>query len=206
MKFAEEWRLLLERTPNVDFWQDMVVGVNVVDGKIHSVRTGMGIEIKAKKVVLTNGTFLNGLIHLGEKQFGGGRAAESASFGLTEELVELGFEAGRMKTGTPPRVDGRTLDYSKMEEQQGDEKPSKFSFTSTKALDRQRSCWITYTNPNVHETLRDGFDRSPMFNGSIKSSVLDIVRALRIKFIVLLIGIDIKFLLNRKDGILWKFM
>ena len=170
MRFAEEWRLMLERNPGVDFWQDMVQGIIVEDGKAVGVKTSIGMEIRSKTVILTNGTFLNGLIHLGEKQFGGGRAGERSSTGITEELVELGFEAGRMKTGTPPRVDGRSLDYSKMEEQFGDEEPSKFSFTDTKSLEVQRSCHITYTNPETHEMLKEGFDRSPMFNGAIKAS------------------------------------
>ena len=168
MRFAEEWRLMLERNENVDFWQDMCVGLLTEGSRITGVRTSMGMEIKAKSVVLTNGTFLNGLIHLGEKQFGGGRAGERASKGITEDLVALGFETGRMKTGTPPRVDGRSLDFTKMEEQFGDENPSKFSFTDTKPLTKQRSCYITYTNPQTHELLKEGFDRSPMFNGSIK--------------------------------------
>ena len=170
MKFAEEWRLLLERNPMVDFWQDMATGLLVENDKVVGVKTSMGIDIHAKSVVLTNGTFLNGLIHLGEKQFGGGRVGEKAAKGITEELVALGFEAGRMKTGTPPRVDGRSLDYSKMEEQAGDVNPSKFSFGVTQALQKQRSCWITYTNTDTHELLKTGFDRSPMFNGAIKSS------------------------------------
>lgn len=170
MKFAEEWRLLLERNLNVDFWQDMCNGVIVEDDKIVGVTTSMGVEIRAKAVVLTNGTFLNGLIHLGEKQFGGGRAAERASTGITEQLLELGFEAGRMKTGTPPRVDGRSLDYTKMEVQEGDGVPGKFSFTDTKPLENQRPCHVTYTNTETHDVLRTGFDRSPMFNGSIKSA------------------------------------
>jgi tRNA uridine 5-carboxymethylaminomethyl modification enzyme len=169
MRFAEEWRLMLERNPGVDFWQDMCNGLIVENDKIVGVRTSIGVEIKGKSVVLTNGTFLNGLIHLGEKQFGGGRAGEKAATGITEDLVELGFETGRMKTGTPPRVDGRSLDYSKMEEQFGDEHPSKFSFGDTKPLSVQRSCHITYTNPETHELLKTGFDRSPMFNGAIKS-------------------------------------
>jgi tRNA uridine 5-carboxymethylaminomethyl modification enzyme len=169
MKFAEEWRLALERTPNVDFWQEMVTGILVQDHKVHGVVTAMGIEIKAKSVILTNGTFLNGVIHIGEKQFGGGRSAERSSTGITEQLITLGFEAGRMKTGTPPRVDGRSLDYSKMEEQKGDENPSKFSFLpDTQSLTTQRSCYITYTNPEVHATLESGFDKSPMFNGRIQ--------------------------------------
>ena len=171
MRFADEWRLLLERNPNVDFWQDMCTGLIVEENKIIGIKTSLGIEIKAKSVVLTNGTFLNGLIHMGEKQFGGGRAAERNSVGITEDLVQLGFETGRMKTGTPPRVDGRSLDYSKMEIQPGDENPTKFSYSNeTVALTKQRPCYITYTNQNTHDLLRTGFDRSPMFNGSIKSS------------------------------------
>lgn len=169
MRFAEEWRLALEATPNVDFWQEMVTGITVKDGRVTGVRTGIGIEIEANSVVLTNGTFLNGIIHIGEKQFGGGRTGESAAKGITEQLVSLGFESGRMKTGTPPRVDGRSLDYSKMEIQYGDENPEKFSYSdSTTPLKDQRSCWITYTNKEVHETLETGFDRSPMFNGRIQ--------------------------------------
>ncbi|WP_186757229.1 tRNA uridine-5-carboxymethylaminomethyl(34) synthesis enzyme MnmG [Echinicola salinicaeni] len=169
MRFAEEWRLALERTPNVDFWQEMITGLIVKDKRVTGVRTSIGLEIKAKSVVLTNGTFLNGLIHIGEKQFGGGRTGEAAARGITEQLVELGFEAGRMKTGTPPRVDGRSLDYSKMEVQYGDEKPEKFSFSDeTTPLKEQKTCWITYTNKEVHETLETGFDRSPMFNGRIQ--------------------------------------
>lgn len=170
MMFSWEWRMLLEQNPNVDFWQDMCTGILVESGKVIGVKTSMDINIYAKSVVLTNGTFLNGLIHLGEKQFGGGRAAEKASTGITENLIELGFEAGRMKTGTPPRVDGRSLDYSKMELQPGDENPSKFSYANTRALDKQIPCYITYTNTQTHELLRTGFDRSPMFNGSIKST------------------------------------
>lgn len=169
MKFAEEWRLLLECNPNVDFWQDMVASLLIENNEVVGVKSGIGVEIRSKAVILTNGTFLNGLIHLGEKQFGGGRAAEKASTGITEQLISLGFEAGRMKTGTPPRVDGRSLDYSKMEVQDGDENPSKFSFWNTSALIRQRPCHITYTNAITHELLRTGFDRSPMFNGAIKS-------------------------------------
>lgn len=170
MKFAEEWRLLLERNPNVDFWQDMCTGLIVENDRVRGIKTSIGVDIYGKSVVLTNGTFLNGLIHLGEKQFGGGRAGERASTGITEDLVRLGFESGRMKTGTPPRVDGRSLDYSKMEEQPGDENPSRFSYTDTQALKKQRSCFITYTNTETHELLREGFDRSPMFNGAIKST------------------------------------
>jgi tRNA uridine 5-carboxymethylaminomethyl modification enzyme len=170
MRFAEEWRLMLERTPNLDFYQEMVSGLLIENNKIVGIKTSLGLEIKAKTVVLTNGTFLNGLIHIGDKQFGGGRAGESASFGITEDLVKVGFESGRMKTGTPPRVDGRSLDYSKMTEQPGDEKPHKFSYLqSIKPLTHQRSCYMTYTSLEVHDHLREGFDRSPMFNGRIKS-------------------------------------
>lgn len=169
MRFAEEWRLALEQTPNVDFWQEMVNGIVVKGNRVVGVKTGIGLEIKGKSVVLTNGTFLNGIIHIGEKQFGGGRTGESAAKGITEQLVALGFEAGRMKTGTPPRVDGRSLDYSKMEVQEGDTQPEKFSYSDeTKPLEEQRNCWITYTNKAVHETLETGFDRSPMFNGRIQ--------------------------------------
>lgn len=169
MRFAEEWRLALEHTPNVDFWQEMITGLLVKDGRVRGVRTGIGIEIESESVVLTNGTFLNGIIHIGEKNFGGGRTGEAAAKGITEQLVSLGFEAGRMKTGTPPRVDGRSLDYSKMEEQLGDENPEKFSYSDeTQTLEKQRSCWITYTNKDVHSTLEEGFDRSPMFNGRIQ--------------------------------------
>jgi tRNA uridine 5-carboxymethylaminomethyl modification enzyme len=170
MRFAEEWRLMLERNVNVDFWQDMCNGLIVENDVVKGVRTSLGIDVFAEAVVLTNGTFLNGLIHLGEKQFGGGRAAERASTGITEDLLGLGFEAGRMKTGTPPRVDGRSLNYERMEIQQGDTNPSKFSYTNTSALANQLACHITYTNEKTHDVLRTGFDRSPMFNGSIKST------------------------------------
>lgn len=166
--FAQEWRNILENNLNVDFWQDTAKGIIVEDGKACGVTTSLGIEIRSKSVVLTNGTFLNGLIHIGEKNFGGGRTGEKAATGITEQLVTLGFEAGRMKTGTPPRVDGRSLDYSKMEEQPGDEKPAKFSYTDTKPLSKQRSCWITYTNSEVHDILKTGFEKSPMFSGRIK--------------------------------------
>ncbi|TPE45552.1 tRNA uridine-5-carboxymethylaminomethyl(34) synthesis enzyme MnmG [Pontibacter mangrovi] len=168
MRFAEAWRLSLEQTENVDFWQEMVTGIEVEGGKAVGVRTSLGITIRGKAVILTNGTFLNGIIHIGEKQMGGGRSAERSAKGITEQLIELGFEAGRMKTGTPPRVDGRSLDYSKMEEQFGDENPSKFSYTDTKPLAQQRSCYITYTNPEVHEILKTGFEKSPMFQGRIQ--------------------------------------
>lgn len=168
MRFAEEWRLALERTANVDFWQEMVSDLLIKDDKVVGVKTALGLEIRSKAVVLTNGTFLNGKIHIGEKSFGGGRTAEKAATGLTEQLLQLGFEAGRMKTGTPPRVDGRSLDYSKMEEQKGDENPGKFSYSDTKPLDKQLSCWITYTNESVHEELKTGFEKSPMFQGRIK--------------------------------------
>ena len=169
--FTLEWRSLLEKTPNLDFYQDMIVDLIVDKDQVIGVVTSLGLKIYGKTVVLTNGTFLNGLIHIGEKNFGGGRAGEKASIGLTVALQELGFTAGRMKTGTPPRVDGRSLDFSKMEEQPGDSKPSKLSFTElTKPLEKQRSCYITHTNEEVHDLLRTGFDRSPMFNGSIKST------------------------------------
>jgi tRNA uridine 5-carboxymethylaminomethyl modification enzyme len=170
MRFAEEWRLMLERTPNLDFYQEMVSGLIINNGKVEGIRTSLGIEIKAKSVVLTNGTFLNGLIHIGDKQFGGGRAGESAAYGITEDLVKAGFESGRMKTGTPPRVDGRSLDYSKMIEEPGDIRPDKFSYSDeTKPLSHQKLCHMTYTSLHVHDILREGFDRSPMFNGRIKS-------------------------------------
>jgi tRNA uridine 5-carboxymethylaminomethyl modification enzyme len=168
MRFAEEWRLALERTPNVDFWQEMVRELLVKDGRVYGIKTSLGLEIKSKTVVLTNGTFLNGKIHIGEKQFGGGRTGESAATGITEQLIHLGFESGRMKTGTPPRIDGRSLNYAIMEEQKGDDNPGKFSYSDTKPLETQVSCWITYTNEQVHEELRKGFDRSPMFQGRIK--------------------------------------
>jgi tRNA uridine 5-carboxymethylaminomethyl modification enzyme len=170
MLFAKRWRELLEKTPNLDFYQDMVVELLVEKNRIQGVVTSLGIPILAKSVVLTNGTFLNGLIHIGEKNFGGGRAGEKASTGLTARLESLGFESGRMKTGTPPRVDGRSLNFNRMEEQPGDEKPSHFSFLKTHILQQQRSCFITYTSPEVHELLRSGFDRSPMFNGNIQST------------------------------------
>ncbi len=169
MKFAEEWRYVLENTPNLDFFQDMVKSLIINNGKVEGVITSLGIEIKGKSVVLTNGTFLNGLIHVGDKQLGGGRMGEPKAYGITEQLVDLGFEAGRMKTGTPVRVDGRSLDYSKMEEQAGDKNPQKFSYLDTPKLTKQRSCFITYTNDTVHEILRTGFDKSPMFNGTIQS-------------------------------------
>lgn len=169
MRFSEEWRLALERNPNIDFWQEMVKGLVVENNAVKGIQTNLGIIIRGKAVVLTNGTFLNGKIHIGEKNFGGGRAAETAAFGITEQLVQLGFESGRMKTGTPPRIDGRSLDYSKMEEQEGDKNPGKFSYLEdTKPLKKQVSCWITYTNDDVHNELRKGFDKSPMFQGRIK--------------------------------------
>lgn len=171
MMFAEHWRLKLEQTKNLDFYQEMVSGLIIENNKLIGVRTSLGLEVKAKSVILTNGTFLNGLIHIGTKNFGGGRAGERASTGITKDLINLGFEAGRMKTGTPPRVDGRSIDFSKMIEQPGDEIPSKFSFSDeTRPLTKQRSCHMTYTSPEVHELLRQGFDRSPMFNGSIEST------------------------------------
>ena len=168
MRFAEAWRLTLEGIANVDFWQEAVTGLLIENDACVGVRTALGIEFRSKTVVLTNGTFLNGLIHIGEKNFGGGRAAEKNSRGITEQLVELGFEAGRMKTGTPPRVDGRSLDYSKMEVQDGDANPSRFSYLDTPALTQQRPCYITYTNERVHSILREGFEKSPMFQGRIK--------------------------------------
>ncbi|WP_337043319.1 tRNA uridine-5-carboxymethylaminomethyl(34) synthesis enzyme MnmG [Emticicia sp. 17c] len=168
MLFAQEWRNTLESIPNLDIWQDMAVGILVKDQRVVGVKTSMGVEIRSKSVVLTNGTFLNGKIHIGEKTFGGGRTGERAAHGITEQLVELGFESGRMKTGTPPRVDGRSLDWNEMEEQKGDENPEKFSYTDTPRLSKQRSCYVTYTNEKVHQALRKGFDKSPMFSGRIK--------------------------------------
>jgi tRNA uridine 5-carboxymethylaminomethyl modification enzyme len=169
MRFAEEWRLVLESLPNLDMYQEMVVSLIVEENKIKGVRTQLGVEYLAKSVILTNGTFLNGLIHIGDKSFGGGRVGEASSKGITEELIQLGFESGRMKTGTPPRVDSRSLDYSNMTEQPGDENPQKFSFTNqTKSLTEQRSCYMTYTSQEVHDLLRLGFSRSPMFTGTIK--------------------------------------
>ena len=170
MLFSKTWRLTLESNPNLDFWQDMVTGIIVEDSVVKGVKTAMGLTIYSKAVILNSGTFLNGTIHLGEKQFGGGRMGERPSFGITDDLVKLGFQSGRMKTGTPPRVDGRTIDFSKFIEQPGDDNPYKFSFSDeTQPLTKQKSCWITYTNNDVHESLKTGFDRSPMFNGAIKS-------------------------------------
>jgi len=170
MRFAEDWRMLLEQTKNLDFYQEMVVGLLLKGEKVVGVKTSLGLEIKSKTVVLTNGTFLNGLIHIGDKNFGGGRAGEKAAKGITEQLIDIGFDSGRMKTGTPPRVDGRSLDFSKMIEQPGDAKPQKFSYLeTTSALKNQRSCHMTYTSLEVHDLLREGFDRSPMFNGRIQS-------------------------------------
>ena len=168
MLFAQEWRDTLEKIPNVDFWQEMIEGLIIKGNRVVGVRTGMGLEVKAKAVVLTNGTFLNGKIHIGEKNFGGGRTGEKAAYGITEQLISLGFESGRMKTGTPPRIDGRSLNWELMEEQKGDENPEKFSYTDTPKLTKQRSCYVTYTNEKVHEVLRKGFDKSPMFSGRIK--------------------------------------
>jgi tRNA uridine 5-carboxymethylaminomethyl modification enzyme len=167
MLFAAKWREMLENTPNLDFYQDMVQGILIKDGRCNGVITGLGHEIKANAVVLTNGTFLNGIIHIGEKNFGGGRVAEKAATGITEQLVSLGFESDRLKTGTPPRIDGRSLDYNKMEEQKGDEEIVGFSFLPVERPLKQRSCWITYTNQEVHDILKKGFDRSPMFAGRI---------------------------------------
>ncbi len=168
MLFAAKWREMLEANSNIDFWQEMVTGIIVKGGRVRGVRTGLGLEIESEAVILTNGTFLNGIIHIGEKQFGGGRAGERAATGITEQLIELGFEAGRMKTGTPPRVDGRTLNFEAMEPQPGDERPGKFSYLDTPPLEKQLPCYITYTNPEVHEVLRSGFDKSPMFTGRIQ--------------------------------------
>ena len=170
MRFAEDWRMLLEQTKNLDFYQEMVTGLVIEGDAVKGVKTSLGLEIRAKTVVLTNGTFLNGLIHIGDKNFGGGRAGEKAATGITEQLVDLGFESGRMKTGTPPRVDGRSLDFSKMFEQPGDTTPEKFSYSDlTKPLTNQRPCHMSYTSLEVHNLLREGFDRSPMFNGRIQS-------------------------------------
>ena len=168
MMFAQEWRDTMENISNLDFWQEMIEGLVVENNRVIGVRTGMGIEIKGKTVILTNGTFLNGKIHIGEKSFGGGRTGEKAAHGITEQLVQLGFETGRMKTGTPPRIDGRSLNWDLMDEQKGDENPEKFSYTETPRLTKQRSCYVTYTNEKVHEVLRKGFDKSPMFSGRIK--------------------------------------
>ncbi|PCJ27663.1 MAG: tRNA uridine-5-carboxymethylaminomethyl(34) synthesis enzyme MnmG [Flavobacteriales bacterium] len=168
MLFSKEWRLMLERTENLDFWQDMVVELLVENGECVGVKTQIGVEFKSKSVILTNGTFLNGLIHIGEKQFGGGRAGARPSVGITEQLISLGFESGRMKTGTPPRVDGRSIDYTKLEEQPGDENPGTFSYKAEYKLTKQRSCYIGYTNQNVHDVLQTGFEKSPMFAGRIK--------------------------------------
>jgi tRNA uridine 5-carboxymethylaminomethyl modification enzyme len=168
MKFSEKWRLMLEATPNIDFWQDTVVGLLTKEGRVLGVKTAMGQEIKSKAVILTNGTFLNGLIHIGTKQFGGGRMGDRASHGITENLKELGFESARLKTGTPVRVDGRSIDFSKLEEQPGDENPGKFSYTDTPTLTKQRSCYLAYTSPVVHDVLRLGFDDSPMYAGRIE--------------------------------------
>jgi tRNA uridine 5-carboxymethylaminomethyl modification enzyme len=170
MLFSEKWRLMLESNHNIDFWQEMITGIIVKDGRAVGVRTGIGLEIPSKSVILTNGTFLNGLIHIGDKNYGGGRAGERASKGITEQLEELGFESGRMKTGTPPRVDGRSLNWDVMEIQPGDENPEKFSFTDTPKLTKQRPCHITYTNKKVHDILKTGFDRSPLFNGTIRGT------------------------------------
>ena len=166
--FAEKWRLMLEKNKNVDFWQEMIVGINVKKGQVVGVKTALGLEIKAKSVVLTNGTFLNGLIHVGDKKFGGGRTGERASKGITEQLEGLGFTSGRMKTGTPPRLDGRSIDYSKMEEQPGDKNPDRFSFLKKQKIKKQKPCHITYTNTKTHKKLEEGFFKSPMFNGRIK--------------------------------------
>ena len=168
MQFARLWRNMLEANEGIDFWQEMIVGIVVKEGRVCGVKTGMGIEIEAKSVVLTNGTFLNGLIHIGEKQFGGGRAGEKAAKGITEQLIDLGFEHGRMKTGTPPRIDGRSLNWDQMEIQLGDDPAGKFSYSKTPKLTNQMPCHIAYTNEQVHDILKTGFDKSPMFNGRIR--------------------------------------
>jgi tRNA uridine 5-carboxymethylaminomethyl modification enzyme len=172
MLFSQKWRELLEQTPNLDFYQDMVNGLLVKDGRVNGIITGMGNEIRSKSVVLTNGTFLNGIIHIGEKQFGGGRMAEKAATGITEQLVKLGLESDRLKTGTPPRIDGRSLDYSRMEEQKGDDEIVGFSYMPVERIrpEQQRSCWIAYTNQVVHDTLKTGFDKSPMYAGRIEGT------------------------------------
>ncbi|MEI7664324.1 MAG: FAD-dependent oxidoreductase, partial [Bacteroidota bacterium] len=170
MRFSERWRLTLEGIPNVDFWQDTVVGLSVKDGFIACVHTAMGYHIESRAVVLTNGTFLNGLIHIGMKSFGGGRIGEKNSSGLTENLIKLGFESSRMKTGTPVRIDGRSIDFSRMEKQPGDDNTGKFSFTDTPLLKKQRPCFITYTSPEVHKVLETGFHESPMFTGKIEGT------------------------------------
>ena len=167
-RFSEEWRLTLEKNQNIDFWQEMISGLLIKNNKVAGVQTSLGVKIYSKAVVLTNGTFLNGKIHIGEKNFGGGRSGESAAKGITEQLVSLGFDSGRMKTGTPPRVDGRSLNYSKMEEQAGDKNIGSFSFKSIKKPRKQKSCFITYTNKKTHKILASGFEKSPMFNGRIK--------------------------------------
>ena len=170
MLFSSTWRLTLEQNKNIDFWQDLVVGLLVKNNTVYGVKTAMGVDIKSKSVILNSGTFLNGTIHLGEKKFGGGRMGEKAAYGITEQLIDLGFESGRMKTGTPPRVDGRSINFKLMEEQPGDDSPEKFSYSTDKSsLKNQKSCYITYTNENTHEILKTGFDRSPMFNGAIQS-------------------------------------
>jgi tRNA uridine 5-carboxymethylaminomethyl modification enzyme len=183
MLFATKWREMLEQTPNVDFYQDMVNSLLVKNGKAYGVVTGLGHEIKAKAVILTNGTFLNGIIHIGEKKLGGGRMAEKAATGITEQLVGLGFEADRLKTGTPPRIDGRSLDYSKMEEQKGDGEIVGFSYLAIKKIApaQQRSCWITYTSQAVHDVLKTGFDKSPMFQGRIQGTGQGIAQVLKIR-------------------------
>jgi len=168
MLFSIKWREMLEKTANLDFYQDTVLGLVIEGNRVVGIKTGLGHEIRSRSVVLTNGTFLNGLVHIGEKNFGGGRIAEKAAFGITEELVSLGFESDRLKTGTPPRIDGRSLDYTKMEEQPGDDVITGFSFANSQKPTKQRSCWITYTNQKVHDILKTGFDRSPMFSGKIE--------------------------------------
>ena len=173
--FTQAWRHVWDENKNIDFWQDIVNVIEVKNDRVTGVKTELGLEIKCKAVILTNGTFLNGIIHIGEKHFTGGRIGEKSAEGLTANLIKLGFEASRLKTGTPVRVDGRSLDFTKMEEQKGDENPEKFSYTDTPTLKEQRSCFLTYTNPEVHDILRTGFDKSPMFAGRIQGVGPDIV-------------------------------
>jgi len=202
MLFAAKWREMLEATPNIDFYQDMVSSLIVKDGKASGVVTGLGHQVFSKAVIITSGTFLNGVIHIGEKRFGGGRVAEKASTGITEQLVSLGFESDRLKTGTPPRIDGRSLDYSKMEEQKGDEEIVGFSYLENIPKPAaQKSCWITYTNPTVHDLLKTGFDRSPMFTGRIEGVGPAIAPVSKTRLTVSRIGIVTSCSSNPKAGI-----
>ena len=206
MQFARKWRNMLEAHPNIDFWQEMVTGIIIKDGRAVGIHTGMGIEIEGQSVVLTNGTFLNGLIHIGAKQFGGGRAGERASKGITEQLRAFGFESGRMKTGTPPRVDGRSLDWEAMELQPGDENPSQFSYTKTPKLEKQHPCHITYTSKEVHDILKTGFDRSPLFNGQIRGQGPRYCPSIEDKIDRFSQRDRHQLFVEPKDGILAKFM